>query len=235
MSFLKRLLFVFFFVFFLNQTSLAAEQIDINTATLEDLIKIIHIGQARAVELISLRPFASLDDLDRIKGIGPARIQDIKNQGIAFVSSLKTEEKIESLTTEKIEVNIENLANTIEPELLIIDINSATPEELIKIIHIGQARAVELISLRPFYSFDDLARINGIGEKTVQDIKNQGLAWIDPKLNPPQKIDLIENNMTAAAISALPRKSFNAPPWLISLAISILGGFTIWTLKKNLI
>jgi hypothetical protein len=62
----------------------AAEKIDINSAPLEDLIKIIHIGQARATELISLRPFSSLDDLTRIKGIGQARLEDIKEQGLAW-------------------------------------------------------------------------------------------------------------------------------------------------------
>ncbi len=63
----------------------AAEKVDINTAPLEDLTKIIHIGEVRALELISLRPFASLDDLARIKGIGEARIKDIKEQGLAWV------------------------------------------------------------------------------------------------------------------------------------------------------
>ena len=72
---------------FLQQTGiLAAEKIDINTAPLEDLIKIIHIGPARATELISLRPFSSLDDLVKIKGIGEKRLEDIKKQGLAWVN-----------------------------------------------------------------------------------------------------------------------------------------------------
>jgi hypothetical protein len=64
----------------------ATEKIDVNTAPLEDLIKIIHIGETRAQELISLRPFSSLDDLARIKGIGESRVEDIKNQGLAWVA-----------------------------------------------------------------------------------------------------------------------------------------------------
>lgn len=73
------------FCFFLAGFVGAVEKIDINAAPLEELIKIIHIGEARAQELISLRPFSSLDDLDRIKGIGPKRIEDIKAQGLAWV------------------------------------------------------------------------------------------------------------------------------------------------------
>jgi len=66
---------------------LAAEKIDINTAPMEELIKIIHIKEARAKGLISLRPFSSLDDLVRINGISESRIKDIKEQGLAWVAS----------------------------------------------------------------------------------------------------------------------------------------------------
>jgi hypothetical protein len=62
-------------------------QVDVNTAALEDLIKIIHIGEARALELISLRPFSSLDELTKIKGIGESRIEDIKKQGLAWIGT----------------------------------------------------------------------------------------------------------------------------------------------------
>ena len=82
--------FLFFlaFVFWANFT-FGREKIDINTAPLEDLVKIIHIGKARALELISLRPFSSLDDLVRIRGISKKRIEDIKKQGLAWVGVQK--------------------------------------------------------------------------------------------------------------------------------------------------
>ena len=35
--------------------------------------------------MIQLRPFTSLDDLIRIKGIGPSRLADIKAEGLACV------------------------------------------------------------------------------------------------------------------------------------------------------
>jgi len=63
----------------------AAEKIDINTAPIEDLIKIIHIGKSRAEELVSLRPLFSLDELTKVKGIGKERLRDIKEQGLAWV------------------------------------------------------------------------------------------------------------------------------------------------------
>lgn len=75
-------------VLFLSSFSIyAAEKIDINKAPMEELVKIIHIGEARALELISLRPFSSLDDLVRIKGIGETRIKEINEQGLAWIST----------------------------------------------------------------------------------------------------------------------------------------------------
>lgn len=57
--------------------------IHINTASTEEVQGIIHIGPARAQDLIDLRPYHSVDDLSRISGIGPARIADIKSEGLA--------------------------------------------------------------------------------------------------------------------------------------------------------
>jgi len=84
------LLLIFFWLgtagIFSTNFIFAAEKIDINTAPIEDLVKIIHIGESRARELISLRPFSSLDELTKIKGIGEARLKDIKEQGLAWVA-----------------------------------------------------------------------------------------------------------------------------------------------------
>ncbi|WP_337019414.1 MBL fold metallo-hydrolase [Oceanobacillus massiliensis] len=57
--------------------------ININSASVEAVQGIIHIGPARAQDLIDLRPFNSVDDLSRISGIGPARIAEIKSEGLA--------------------------------------------------------------------------------------------------------------------------------------------------------
>ncbi|MDD2697133.1 MAG: lamin tail domain-containing protein [Candidatus Pacebacteria bacterium] len=93
-------------LFFITFTVLAAdspeiEKIDVNIAPLEDLLKIIHIGEVRAKELIFLRPFSSLDDLIRIKGIGEKNLKDIKEQGLAWVSEQPQTELAESV----VEVN----------------------------------------------------------------------------------------------------------------------------------
>ena len=62
-----------------------SETVNINTASLEALQKIIHVGPAYAEQIIELRPFSSINDLTRVRGIGDGRLRDIKEQGFAYV------------------------------------------------------------------------------------------------------------------------------------------------------
>jgi endonuclease YncB( thermonuclease family) len=58
------------------------ECVDINAAPLERLMEVVHIDAVRGQELMRLRPFASINDLRHIDGIGPARLAGIIEQGI---------------------------------------------------------------------------------------------------------------------------------------------------------
>ncbi|PYZ92134.1 MBL fold metallo-hydrolase [Salipaludibacillus keqinensis] len=91
--------------------------------------------------------------------------------------SSNTEEKVEEETETK---ENEEHEESSEPatDASCIDINSATIDELQEIIHIGPARAEEMLDLRPFSSVDDMTRINGIAAKTLEDIKSEGNACI---------------------------------------------------------
>ncbi|WP_235848951.1 MULTISPECIES: MBL fold metallo-hydrolase [Bacillaceae] len=69
-----------------SNNSSTVDCIDINNASLEQLTAITHIGDARAAELIELRPFQSINKLTRITGIGSGRLNDIKEEGLACVN-----------------------------------------------------------------------------------------------------------------------------------------------------
>ncbi|WP_226035262.1 MBL fold metallo-hydrolase [Aquibacillus saliphilus] len=59
--------------------------IDVNSATVEQVQEITHIGPARAEEMLVLRPYDSVNDLAQINGIGSARIEEIKSEGLACI------------------------------------------------------------------------------------------------------------------------------------------------------
>ena len=64
-------------------------QIDINSASAEELDKLTGIGAVKAQAIIQARPFSSLDDLLNASGIGNATLNKIKQQGLACVSKEK--------------------------------------------------------------------------------------------------------------------------------------------------
>ena len=60
-----------------------------------------------------------------------------------------------------------------------VDINSASLGELDRLDGIGPVYAERIIGGRPYDEVDDLIEVNGIGEKTLGGIKEQGLACVD--------------------------------------------------------
>lgn len=62
---------------------------------------------------------------------------------------------------------------------ILININTATLQQLDELTGIGPKYAQAIIDARPFYSVDDLEKVKGIGPKTLQKIKDQGLACVE--------------------------------------------------------
>ncbi len=177
--------------------NLVITRVNINNASKDDLTKIIHIGPARAKEIIKLRPFRSIDDLIRTPGIGEKIVMDIKIQGIAYVDII---DDIIELENEKIEEEIEKeeLKEIVLKENPCdhgVDINNANLKDLTYITGVGEAIAQRIIDHRiynTFYTIDDLLSINGIGPVTLQKIKEQGCAYANTSLpgnikNSPKK------------------------------------------------
>lgn len=64
----------------------SAGQVDVNRASAAELEGISGVGEVLAQRIVASRPYATLDDLDRVEGIGPATVAAIKSGGTACVS-----------------------------------------------------------------------------------------------------------------------------------------------------
>jgi hypothetical protein len=91
-------------------------QIDINSASVEELDEITWVGLATAEKMINTRPFESLDDLTKVSGIGEVKLGDIKEQGLACVNEeIEIEESYDEEKEEEEVVNSEK-GNEIKKE-----------------------------------------------------------------------------------------------------------------------
>lgn len=57
----------------------AEPTVNVNTATAEQLAYLPGIGEAKAAAMVEARPFATIDDLLKVKGIGPRTLADLRD------------------------------------------------------------------------------------------------------------------------------------------------------------
>ncbi len=117
---MKKLILAFAFILLFGFVSAAcnSSQINVNTASKKDLDALYGVGEAKAQAIIDARPYNSVDELVNAKGIGPATLEKIKEQGLACVDTNSKINKTENVTNS----SKENSSNFSE-------INNSSPKE----------------------------------------------------------------------------------------------------------
>lgn len=143
--------------------------IDINIASAEELTNIKGIGISTAEKIISYREnksyFSSLDDLLNVDGIGEKTLDKMREY---IYISPEFEETVTSTNIPE-----ETSVTVSSDDVLLIELNSATKEELMQIDGIGDVTAdaiLEYAGTVGFRDVSDLMNVKGIGEKKLEKI-----------------------------------------------------------------
>jgi competence protein ComEA len=128
------------------------ERIDPSRASVTDLDRLPGVGPALAERIVAHRddhgPFRSLADIDAVSGVGPAMLEDIAPH-LALPATAGSPSGVPPRAADR------------------VDINTATADELHVLPGIGPALAARIIEWRgehgPFRSMDDLDLVPGIG------------------------------------------------------------------------
>ncbi|GMF11127.1 unnamed protein product [Phytophthora lilii] len=145
---------------------------DLNTASPRDLQQLPGVGCVTARLIVESRPFSSVEDLLRVKGIGPVKFAVITAQNQVYVDE-------KPLGTE---VDLKPNANCTT-----VDLNAASKRQLQQLKGVGPALAQRIVEARPFHRKEDLLAVKGIGTKSY--VKMQAGAQIETGTGTPQERD----------------------------------------------
>ena len=128
---MKKLIIFFIILFSISLISSLCEnrQIDINTASQEELEELYLVGPVKAQSIIDSRPFDSIDELIEIYGIGEKTLEGIIEQGLACVDKeIKdiAEETPKEFTKEGINFVREETGEEEDEEIEIISLTGQT-------------------------------------------------------------------------------------------------------------
>lgn len=134
------------------------ETVDVDRAPASELARLPRIGPALAARIVTEREehgsFGSLEELDRVSGVGPAVLEAVRRHVVFSAPPVRS-------------------ATSQVPE--IVTLNTASAQQLARLPAIGPVKARAIVEDRrrrgPFGRLEELTRVRGIGPATVEQLR----------------------------------------------------------------
>ena len=153
------------------------ETIDPNVAEAAELDRLPGVGPSRALRIVREReengPFAGVEDLTRVSGIGPASVERLRPY--LRVAGARTNVVAQAVGGAAVDGPAAAM-RTVSPGAPggLLDLNRATAEELRALPGIGPVTAERIVAFREehgsFVRPEDLKMVKGVGDKTFARI-----------------------------------------------------------------
>lgn len=142
-------------------------KIELNTAKVGTIEALPGIGPVLAVAIAEGRPYRSIEDLKKVKGMSDAKIAAIADHvtiaGVAQTADPESKTKGKPKSKSK--------TAKLGPGQK-VNINKASLDELDVLPNVGAVKAKAIINARPFQSIEDLKKVKGIGPSTFEKLKD---------------------------------------------------------------
>jgi competence protein ComEA len=161
-------------------TPKAATRVNVNTATAALLQTLPGIGPASAAAIIAGRPFKTVDDLEKVRGLGPAKVAALRDLVTVAepVAPPAVPAPAAKAATSKVAMTKSATPRATTPGRgglapgQVVNINTAPKDVLDLLPGIGPVKAQAIIDSRPFKTKEDIMKVRGIKEGEFSKIKD---------------------------------------------------------------
>lgn len=158
-------------------SALAAGLIDLNSADQKTIESLPGVGPAVAQDIVKGRPYKSVDDLAKVKGIGKAKLAKIRplvtvggTPAAQLPAAAGAAKSSAAKAAKAAPAEARKAAKAAAPAGP-VNINSATREQIEALPGIGPVKAQAIIDGRPYQKPEDVMKVRGIKQGIYKKIE----------------------------------------------------------------